>query len=178
MAARKAGLRMSRWLLEWQDLPCPLCFGKGSTRGVPIARAGGRGPVGGHPCCSPPTPHPADPAPVLEAARSLEDRLQQLQRLEPEPPPPLKDLSRPWKKHPELASTKGTRWGRAASAEHPWNAGCVPGAVPWPHRCCPLRSRVTVSPRRAQGGEIARGRAPAPRHRRQSAGHRHPAAQN
>lgn len=63
--------------------------------------------AGGHPCCSLPMPHPADPAPVLEAARSLEDRLQQLQRLEPEPPP-LKDLGRPWKKHTELVSTKGT----------------------------------------------------------------------
>lgn len=52
-------------------------------------------------------PCPADPAPVLEAARSLEDRLQQLQRLEPEPPP-LKDLGHPWKKHPELIGTKGT----------------------------------------------------------------------
>uniref|UniRef100_A0A663E4W5 Homeobox protein cut-like n=1 Tax=Aquila chrysaetos chrysaetos TaxID=223781 RepID=A0A663E4W5_AQUCH len=48
-----------------------------------------------------------DPAPVLEAARSLEDRLQQLQRLEPEPAP-LKDISRPWKKHLELVGTKGT----------------------------------------------------------------------
>ncbi|NXV99974.1 CUX2 protein, partial [Fregetta grallaria] len=48
-----------------------------------------------------------DPAPVLEAARSLEDRLQQLQRLEPETTP-LKDLSHPWKKHLELVSTKGT----------------------------------------------------------------------
>lgn len=52
-------------------------------------------------------PYPADPAPVLEAARSLEDRLQQLQRLEPESQP-LKDLSHPWKKHLELGSTKGT----------------------------------------------------------------------
>ncbi|KAJ7422700.1 cut like homeobox 2 [Willisornis vidua] len=46
-----------------------------------------------------------DPAPVLEAARSLEDRLQQLQRLEPDPPA-LRDLSRPWKKHTELVGTK------------------------------------------------------------------------
>ncbi|XP_036249114.1 homeobox protein cut-like 2 isoform X3 [Molothrus ater] len=59
-----------------------------------------------------------DPAPVLEAARSLEDRLQQLQRLEPEPPP-LKDLSRPWKKHPELGSTKERREGRSPAAEPP-----------------------------------------------------------
>ncbi|NXC42414.1 CUX2 protein, partial [Penelope pileata] len=51
-----------------------------------------------------------DPAPVLEAARSLEDRLQQLQRLEPENPP-LKELSRPWKKHPELLGTKEQREG-------------------------------------------------------------------
>ncbi|XP_042661488.1 homeobox protein cut-like 2 isoform X5 [Tyto alba] len=56
-----------------------------------------------------------DPAPVLEAARSLEDRLQQLQRLEPEPPP-LKDLSRPWKKHPELISTKERREGTSPAA--------------------------------------------------------------
>ncbi|XP_064322132.1 homeobox protein cut-like 2 isoform X4 [Phalacrocorax carbo] len=49
-----------------------------------------------------------DPAPVLEAARSLEDRLQQLQRLEPETGP-LKDLRHPWKKHPELISTKERR---------------------------------------------------------------------
>ncbi|XP_067163019.1 homeobox protein cut-like 2 isoform X2 [Apteryx mantelli] len=46
-----------------------------------------------------------DPAPVLEAARSLEDRLQQLQRLEP-PNPPAKDLGRPWKKHPEPVGTR------------------------------------------------------------------------
>ncbi|XP_058707371.1 homeobox protein cut-like 2 isoform X9 [Poecile atricapillus] len=59
-----------------------------------------------------------DAAPVLEAARSLEDRLQQLQRLEPEPPP-LKDLSRPWKKHPELGSTKERREGKPPAAEPP-----------------------------------------------------------
>ncbi|XP_048178832.1 homeobox protein cut-like 2 isoform X6 [Corvus hawaiiensis] len=59
-----------------------------------------------------------DPAPVLEAARSLEDRLQQLQRLEPEPPP-LKDLSRPWKKHTELVSTKERRDGKSPAAEPP-----------------------------------------------------------
>ncbi|NXP67511.1 CUX2 protein, partial [Chloropsis cyanopogon] len=41
-----------------------------------------------------------------------------LQRLEPEPPP-LKDLSRPWKKHPELASTKERREGKSPAAEPP-----------------------------------------------------------
>ncbi|KAM6403704.1 homeobox protein cut-like 2 [Rhynochetos jubatus] len=56
-----------------------------------------------------------DPAPVLEAARSLEDRLQQLQRLEPEPAP-VKDLSRPWKKHPELVSNKERREGTSPAA--------------------------------------------------------------
>ncbi|KAM6297732.1 homeobox protein cut-like 2 [Aegotheles albertisi] len=56
-----------------------------------------------------------DPAPVLEAARSLEDRLQQLQRLEPEPTP-LKELSRPWKKHLELGSTKERREGTSPAA--------------------------------------------------------------
>ncbi|PKK25906.1 cut-like homeobox 2 [Columba livia] len=56
-----------------------------------------------------------DPAPVLEAARSLEDRLQQLQRLEPEPSP-LKELGRPWKKHPELVSTKEHREGTSPAA--------------------------------------------------------------
>ncbi|NXL44366.1 CUX2 protein, partial [Podilymbus podiceps] len=66
-----------------------------------------------------------DPAPVLEAARSLEDRLQQLQRLEPEP---LKDLSRPWKKHPELIGTKERREGtspgaRLAAATEPLLSG-------------------------------------------------------
>ncbi|XP_038008619.1 homeobox protein cut-like 2 isoform X3 [Motacilla alba alba] len=59
-----------------------------------------------------------NPAPVLEAARSLEDRLQQLQRLEPEPPP-LKDLSRPWKKPPELGGTKERREGKPPAAEPP-----------------------------------------------------------
>ncbi|NXV45393.1 CUX2 protein, partial [Uria aalge] len=61
-----------------------------------------------------------DPAPVLEAARSLEDRLQQLQRLDPETTP-LKDLSHPWKKHPELVGTKERREGTlpAARAEPP-----------------------------------------------------------
>ncbi|NXJ81416.1 CUX2 protein, partial [Trogon melanurus] len=56
-----------------------------------------------------------DPAPVLEAARSLEDRLQQLQRLEPEPPP-LKDLGCPWKKRTELAGTKERREGTSPAA--------------------------------------------------------------
>ncbi|XP_064889541.1 homeobox protein cut-like 2 isoform X6 [Columba livia] len=56
-----------------------------------------------------------DPAPVLEAARSLEDRLQQLQRLEPEPSP-LKELGRPWKKHPELVSSKEHREGTSPAA--------------------------------------------------------------
>ncbi|NWY33753.1 CUX2 protein, partial [Pheucticus melanocephalus] len=41
-----------------------------------------------------------------------------LQRLEPEPPP-LKDLSRPWKKHPELGSTKERRDRRSPAAEPP-----------------------------------------------------------
>ncbi|XP_069650773.1 homeobox protein cut-like 2 isoform X8 [Haliaeetus albicilla] len=57
----------------------------------------------------------ADPAPVLEAARSLEDRLQQLQRLEPEPAS-LKDISRPWKKHLELVGTKERREGTSPAA--------------------------------------------------------------
>ncbi|XP_009472357.1 PREDICTED: homeobox protein cut-like 2 [Nipponia nippon] len=56
-----------------------------------------------------------DPAPVLEAARSLEDRLQQLPRLEPETTP-LKDLSHPWKKHSELVSTKEHREGTSPVA--------------------------------------------------------------
>ncbi|XP_051490335.1 homeobox protein cut-like 2 isoform X2 [Apus apus] len=56
-----------------------------------------------------------DPAPVLEAARSLEDRLQQLQRLEPEPTP-LKDLGGPWKKHPEIVIIKGRREGTSPAA--------------------------------------------------------------
>lgn len=109
---------MTPWLLEWQNSGYPHGSWKGRTQGVPRARGGGRGPLEGHPCCSPPIPCPADPAPVLEAARSLEDRLQQLQRLEPEPPP-LKDLSRPWKKHPELGSTKERREGRSPAAEPP-----------------------------------------------------------
>uniref|UniRef100_A0A8C9UD22 Homeobox protein cut-like n=1 Tax=Serinus canaria TaxID=9135 RepID=A0A8C9UD22_SERCA len=72
-----------------------------------------------------------DPAPVLEAARSLEDRLQQLQRLEPEPPP-LKDLSRPWKKHPELGSTKERREVKSPAAELPLPGldGKAPGPEP------------------------------------------------
>ncbi|KAM6242017.1 homeobox protein cut-like 2 isoform 8-T8 [Spheniscus humboldti] len=57
----------------------------------------------------------SDPAPVLEAARSLEDRLQQLQCLEPETTP-LKDLSHPWKKHPELVGTKERREGTSPAA--------------------------------------------------------------
>ncbi|NWU52417.1 CUX2 protein, partial [Dromas ardeola] len=56
-----------------------------------------------------------DAAPVLEAARSLEDRLQQLQRLEPETTP-LKDLSHPWKKHTELVLTKERREGTSPAA--------------------------------------------------------------
>ncbi|XP_074743396.1 homeobox protein cut-like 2 isoform X3 [Strix uralensis] len=74
-----------------------------------------------------------DPAPVLEAARSLEDRLQQLQRLEPDPPP-LKDLSRPWKKHPELIGTKERREGTSpatglTSAAEPLLSG-IDGKAP------------------------------------------------
>ncbi|NXL85098.1 CUX2 protein, partial [Alectura lathami] len=56
-----------------------------------------------------------DPAPVLEAARSLEDRLQQLQRLEPENLP-RKEFSRPWKKHLELLGTKEQREGTVPAA--------------------------------------------------------------
>ncbi|XP_019362786.1 PREDICTED: homeobox protein cut-like 2, partial [Gavialis gangeticus] len=51
-----------------------------------------------------------DPVPVLEAARSLEDRLRQLQCLDPETPP-LKELNRQWKKPPELLGTKEQREG-------------------------------------------------------------------
>uniref|UniRef100_A0A8C3UYQ0 Homeobox protein cut-like n=1 Tax=Catharus ustulatus TaxID=91951 RepID=A0A8C3UYQ0_CATUS len=80
-----------------------------------------------------------DPAPVLEAARSLEDRLQQLQRLEPEPPPPLKDLSRPWKKHPELAR------GCEGSLCDFW--GCGVGTAPGP-------SLVPVSRRGLQEAQV------------------------
>ncbi|XP_071618876.1 homeobox protein cut-like 2 isoform X3 [Heliangelus exortis] len=67
------------------------------------------------------------------AARSLEDRLQQLQRLEPEPTP-LKDLGRPWKKHPELFLTKERREGTSpavglvAAAELPGTEGKAPCA--------------------------------------------------
>ncbi|NWV19002.1 CUX2 protein, partial [Origma solitaria] len=76
-----------------------------------------------------------DPAPVLEAARSLEDRLQQLQRLEPEPPP-LKELGRPWKKHPELGSTKEHREGKSPAAEPqlPGPDGKAPSADTSPQR--------------------------------------------
>ncbi|NXG19518.1 CUX2 protein, partial [Grallaria varia] len=57
-----------------------------------------------------------EPAPVLEAARSLEDRLQQLQRLEPDPPA-LKDLGRPWRNHTELVGTKERREGTSPAAD-------------------------------------------------------------
>ncbi|XP_033924356.1 homeobox protein cut-like 2 isoform X6 [Melopsittacus undulatus] len=69
-----------------------------------------------------------DPAPVLEAARSLEDRLQQLQRLEPEPSH-LKDLNRPWKKHPELISTKEHREGTSPAVAEPLQPG-IDGKAP------------------------------------------------
>ncbi|XP_065548334.1 homeobox protein cut-like 2 isoform X3 [Lathamus discolor] len=69
-----------------------------------------------------------DPAPVLEAARSLEDRLQQLQRLEPEPSH-LKDLNRPWKKHPELISTKERREGTSPAVAEPPQPG-IEGKAP------------------------------------------------
>uniref|UniRef100_A0A8C8RMY3 Homeobox protein cut-like n=1 Tax=Pelusios castaneus TaxID=367368 RepID=A0A8C8RMY3_9SAUR len=49
-----------------------------------------------------------DPVPVLEVAQSLEERLQHLQGLDPENPP-LKELNRQWKRHPELLGTKGIR---------------------------------------------------------------------
>uniref|UniRef100_A0A672UAK7 Homeobox protein cut-like n=1 Tax=Strigops habroptila TaxID=2489341 RepID=A0A672UAK7_STRHB len=69
-----------------------------------------------------------DPAPVLEAARSLEDRLQQLQRLEPAASH-LKDLSRPWKKHPELVSTKERREGTSPAVAEPLQPG-IDGKAP------------------------------------------------
>ncbi|NXL28204.1 CUX2 protein, partial [Glaucidium brasilianum] len=56
-----------------------------------------------------------------------------LQRLEPEPPP-LKDLGRPWKKHPELISTKERREGTSpatglAAAAEPLLSG-IDGKAP------------------------------------------------
>ncbi|XP_044845821.1 homeobox protein cut-like 2 isoform X5 [Mauremys mutica] len=51
-----------------------------------------------------------DPVPVLEVAQSSEERLQQVQCLDPENPP-LKELNRQRKKHPELLGTKEQRGG-------------------------------------------------------------------
>ncbi|XP_050780535.1 homeobox protein cut-like 2 isoform X2 [Gopherus flavomarginatus] len=51
-----------------------------------------------------------DPVPVLEVAQSSEERLQQVQCLNPESPP-LKELNRQRKKHPELLGTKEQRGG-------------------------------------------------------------------
>ncbi|XP_054853084.1 homeobox protein cut-like 2 isoform X1 [Eublepharis macularius] len=51
-----------------------------------------------------------DPVPVLETARSLENRLQQLHCLSPENPP-LKELNRQWKKNSELLCPKEQREG-------------------------------------------------------------------
>ncbi|XP_067395640.1 homeobox protein cut-like 2 isoform X2 [Emydura macquarii macquarii] len=51
-----------------------------------------------------------DPVPVLEVAQSLEERLQQLQGLDPENPP-LTELNRQRKKHLELLGTKEQRGG-------------------------------------------------------------------
>ncbi|XP_043385343.1 homeobox protein cut-like 2 isoform X3 [Chelonia mydas] len=51
-----------------------------------------------------------DPVPVLEVAQSVEERLQQGQGLDPENPP-LKELNRQRKKHPELLGTKEQRGG-------------------------------------------------------------------
>uniref|UniRef100_F6YGU2 Homeobox protein cut-like n=1 Tax=Monodelphis domestica TaxID=13616 RepID=F6YGU2_MONDO len=51
-----------------------------------------------------------DPVPVFEAARSLEDRLQQLQAFDPTSQP-LKDLHVQWKKHPDILKTKEQREG-------------------------------------------------------------------
>ncbi|XP_053862821.1 homeobox protein cut-like 2 isoform X2 [Malaclemys terrapin pileata] len=50
------------------------------------------------------------PVPVLEVAQSSEERLQQIQCLDPENPP-LKELNRQRKKHPELLGTKEQRGG-------------------------------------------------------------------
>ncbi|XP_027713194.1 homeobox protein cut-like 2 isoform X4 [Vombatus ursinus] len=55
-------------------------------------------------------PDEEDPVPVFEAARSLEDRLQQLQAFDPTSQP-LKDLHVQWKKHPEILKTKEQREG-------------------------------------------------------------------
>ncbi|TFK13933.1 T-box transcription factor TBX1 [Platysternon megacephalum] len=51
-----------------------------------------------------------DPVPVLEVAQSSEERLQQVQCLDPENPP-LKELNRQRKKHPEFLGTKEQRGG-------------------------------------------------------------------
>ncbi|XP_030438425.1 homeobox protein cut-like 2 isoform X2 [Gopherus evgoodei] len=51
-----------------------------------------------------------DPVPVLEVAQSSEERLQQVQCLNPENPP-LKELNRQRKKHPELLGTREQRGG-------------------------------------------------------------------
>lgn len=52
---------------------------------------------------------PPDPAPLLEAVRGLEDRLQQLQGVDPDNKT-VKEISRHWKKYSEFYSTgKGNR---------------------------------------------------------------------
>ncbi|KAM3937035.1 homeobox protein cut-like 2 isoform 2-T2 [Leptodactylus fuscus] len=59
-----------------------------------------------------------DPAPLLEAARSLEDRLQQLQCIEPENKA-VKEICRHWKKYSDFFSTAKERKEGAAAAAVP-----------------------------------------------------------
>uniref|UniRef100_A0A6I8QDW8 Homeobox protein cut-like n=1 Tax=Xenopus tropicalis TaxID=8364 RepID=A0A6I8QDW8_XENTR len=59
-----------------------------------------------------------DPAPLLEAARGLEDRLQQLQRIDPENKA-VKEISRHWKKYSDFLSAAKER-----------KEGTVPAGIP------------------------------------------------
>lgn len=74
------------------------------------------------------TPPPnTDPAPVLEASRSLEERLQQLQSSAPHSEALVRELSRHWKKH--LDCLEATGESNSSTARSVLMTGSVDGDV-------------------------------------------------
>lgn len=165
---------------------CPRGSGNSRTQGVPLAwGGGGRGPLEAIPAAHRPCRIPQTPLLCWRlpgawrigcSSSSASSPSRRRSRISAAPGRSTRSSSAP--KVPPRWVNGGSRGSPCAASEPPGNAGCVPGPGPahWPP-LCPLRSRVTVSPRRAQGREAAGSRAPAPRPRRQSGEHRDLAAE-
>nr|XP_015221550.1 PREDICTED: homeobox protein cut-like 2 isoform X2 [Lepisosteus oculatus] len=98
-----------------------------------------------------------DPAPVLEATHTLEERLQQLQSSDPDSRPVVKEISRHWRRHLEHLSSKDTAGLAATASGVPvaWEPSATPPSRK-AHKAAgsPLRSDETETEKGTQETEI------------------------